>query len=359
MQHSDNRRSGFTLVELLVVIAIIVVLIAIALPVFSRARETARQRACMANLYQLAQAVRMYRMDMGFYPGPYDPVTGEGGLNTLYPAYIGSRAVLVCPDDDMDSGAKYVDQVQQVYENENDYREVSYETLLRIAGSLPMYIALEPSGDYFIKLWADAYTDPDDKRYNPYFFSEHYSSYNRLYNYSGYVYPVPGVSYNLLTYAQQFMSVGDNLAYWYMWYRWDPENILGVQSTPQIFTEVDTQLHYHLAMQTYCNKYLAPDDPEDPTASALKDALGRRLWDYGNPVATAYDYMPYGIPGAAFPGLINRNAPENTIITRCSHHRFTASSRETRKDIALRLDGSCVMLVGFSYNWAVQPQQAQ
>src|SRR5512136_1380927 len=93
------QRAGFTLVELLIVIAIIVVLMAIALPVFSRARENARQSSCMANLHQIAQAIRMYRLDEGAYPGAADPLTGQGGVNSLYPTYVSSRQALICPDD--------------------------------------------------------------------------------------------------------------------------------------------------------------------------------------------------------------------------------------------------------------------
>jgi len=43
-------RRGFTLTEMLVVIAVIAILMALLFPVYSIAREKARQNACLTNL---------------------------------------------------------------------------------------------------------------------------------------------------------------------------------------------------------------------------------------------------------------------------------------------------------------------
>ncbi len=56
-------RRGFTLIELLVVIAIIAILAAILFPVFAKAREKARQTACLNNQRQMAMAFTMYAQD--------------------------------------------------------------------------------------------------------------------------------------------------------------------------------------------------------------------------------------------------------------------------------------------------------
>ncbi|MFN4179165.1 MAG: prepilin-type N-terminal cleavage/methylation domain-containing protein [Armatimonadota bacterium] len=76
-------RKGFTLIELLVVIAIIAILAAILFPVFSRARDKARQATCTSNLKNIGMAFLMYQQDYdGKFPTPggqrlINPATGQ------------------------------------------------------------------------------------------------------------------------------------------------------------------------------------------------------------------------------------------------------------------------------------------
>jgi len=98
-------RRGFTLIELLVVIAIIAILAAILFPVFARAREKARQVACMSNIRQIGVAVWMYVED---YKGviPWDDLTIGGAPEGTAPTwtwrlmifpYVQNDQIFVCP----------------------------------------------------------------------------------------------------------------------------------------------------------------------------------------------------------------------------------------------------------------------
>ncbi len=99
------RRAGFTLIELLVVIAIIAILAAILFPVFARAREKARQTACLSNVKQIGLAEKMYESDYdevtGSYTGAHVPsgVATELSWMDLLMPYVKNTQVFECPSN--------------------------------------------------------------------------------------------------------------------------------------------------------------------------------------------------------------------------------------------------------------------
>jgi prepilin-type processing-associated H-X9-DG protein/prepilin-type N-terminal cleavage/methylation domain-containing protein len=125
-----HRYPGFSLIELLVVIATISLLLAIAWPALSGARDHARRAACASNLRQVGVAIQVYAQDFDdtvpFGPAGR-PVTGSNfytvigsvtsllsledgapvGLGLLLKKYLYQQpTVLFCPGADQPSEAK-------------------------------------------------------------------------------------------------------------------------------------------------------------------------------------------------------------------------------------------------------------
>ncbi len=88
MSISSKPERGFTLIELLVVIAIIAILAAILFPVFAKAREKARQTACLNNQRQIATALLMFAQDHDELMPSAQTIWGDINLD---------KGVLICP----------------------------------------------------------------------------------------------------------------------------------------------------------------------------------------------------------------------------------------------------------------------
>ncbi len=83
----NRRHSAFTLIELLVVISIIAVLSGLVLGLVSVGSAKSKQSKVQAQLKAIEQAIRSYKMDLGFYPPSMTNVAG----NTLFYELVGTR----------------------------------------------------------------------------------------------------------------------------------------------------------------------------------------------------------------------------------------------------------------------------
>jgi prepilin-type N-terminal cleavage/methylation domain-containing protein/prepilin-type processing-associated H-X9-DG protein len=96
-------RQGFTLIELLVVIAIIAILAAILFPVFAKAREKARQSACLSNLNQISRSWMMYIQDYDetcpplYFPAEYSYTGKILSWEDILMPYVKNVKVFGCP----------------------------------------------------------------------------------------------------------------------------------------------------------------------------------------------------------------------------------------------------------------------
>jgi prepilin-type N-terminal cleavage/methylation domain-containing protein len=107
---SRHQNRAFTLIELLVVVAIIGLLISILVPSLSKAKEKARQSACLSNLHHLGQAFQQYLHDNGdnlpvaaMMPSieaqTLDPNDRRPPITELLEPYARVQELFRCPSD--------------------------------------------------------------------------------------------------------------------------------------------------------------------------------------------------------------------------------------------------------------------
>jgi type II secretory pathway pseudopilin PulG len=77
-----RRQRGISAIELSFVIVIIVTILAVLLPTFMRARESARRTACRNSLRQIGTALHLYENKYGSFPAAYIATPCSDGLRT-------------------------------------------------------------------------------------------------------------------------------------------------------------------------------------------------------------------------------------------------------------------------------------
>ncbi len=280
--HRCSSRAGFTLIELMVVIAVIGILVAILFPVFSTAREKARQTKCQAQLMQLVTALNEFHADKGHYPFAveqpsgevvgvwYDDVTDpanpryEGGFSALYPDYVTDRNLFICPDDR--------DALQNLGVS-RDRVYCSYNGL--IDWGTGNFLTLDSGGAAI------------------------------LYNYYGYTYE----------------------------YELDPTD-------PERINEIAAGSGWSSGYDTELDGCILPARVQGPPATPDLSWLDIYLADGTSGSNGIPDFLDKAqLSWQHFPRLLNRGAPDYTIVTHCPHHRKYYDNPDKKMDVIATLGG--------------------
>jgi general secretion pathway protein G len=84
LPRTDNRRRwGFTLIELMVVMAVIAVLMAIALPIYTRAVQRAKESVLKNNLFTMRTVIDEYTYDKQKAPQTLQDLVSDGYLRQV------------------------------------------------------------------------------------------------------------------------------------------------------------------------------------------------------------------------------------------------------------------------------------
>lgn len=79
---------GFTIIELLIVLAVIAIILAIAIPNYTRFRDESQKNSCIVNLRQINSAIDQWAIENRILTGT---VPSDSGEEEIYSYLKGSR----------------------------------------------------------------------------------------------------------------------------------------------------------------------------------------------------------------------------------------------------------------------------
>jgi general secretion pathway protein G len=80
---NGKRRRGFTLIELMIVMAIITVLVSIAIPIYTRSIQRAKESVLHSNLFTIRTVIDEYTYDKQKAPQGLQDLVSEGYLRKI------------------------------------------------------------------------------------------------------------------------------------------------------------------------------------------------------------------------------------------------------------------------------------
>lgn len=103
-----QRQRGFSLIEIMVVVVIVGILAALVVPNLMDRPDQARVVAARQDIGSLMQALKLYRLDNGRYPGNEQGLPALLGDKSLAPAGAGRVYLDTLPNDPWGSPYQYL-----------------------------------------------------------------------------------------------------------------------------------------------------------------------------------------------------------------------------------------------------------
>jgi general secretion pathway protein G len=83
MRRSGKRARGFTLIEMMIVISLVLLLVSVALPVYSRSVLRAKESVLKQDLFTLRNVIDQYTLDKQKAPQTLDDIVQAGYIKVI------------------------------------------------------------------------------------------------------------------------------------------------------------------------------------------------------------------------------------------------------------------------------------